>query len=87
MKILRGIGFFSLLFAFILCLPFTAGAVVSPMSEAYKSGVYYKNLLSAQMTGYGGADVVSVAMSQLGYHEGASPDDFDGEKNRDIFLN
>ncbi|MBS5737456.1 MAG: CHAP domain-containing protein [Clostridiales bacterium] len=79
MKILRGIGFFSLLFAFILCLPFTAGAVVSPMSEAYKSGVYYKNLLSAQMTGYGGADVVSVAMSQLGYHEGASPDDFDGE--------
>lgn len=57
-------------------LPSFAAAL--PMSDAYKSGKFYGNLISAVRTGYQRADVASVAMSQLGYHEGASPDDFDG---------
>lgn len=48
------------------------------MSSAYKSSIYYENLLSLTLTGNGASDVLMVAMSQLGYHEGNSDSDFGG---------
>ncbi len=50
------------------------------MTKAYKSGRYYTNLVSLELSGDQSRDVISVALSQLGYHEGDSNADFDGEK-------
>ena len=48
------------------------------MSSDYKNSVYYKNLQSIELSGNGAADLLAVAMSQLGYHEGNSGSDFAG---------
>ncbi len=49
-------------------------------SEAYKSSNYYAQLLDAKekLTGDQRYDVILIALSQLGYHEGDSDDDMDG---------
>ena len=49
------------------------------MTDAYKSSKFYKNLTSLSLSGDGARDVVAIAMSQVGYHEGNSESDFDGE--------
>lgn len=49
------------------------------MTKEYKSGRYYKNLKSLELSGDQARDVIAVALSQLGYHEGNSTADFDGE--------
>ena len=49
------------------------------MSEGYKSGRFYKNFTSVKLTGDQRKDVLAIALSQLGYHEGDSDSDFDGE--------
>lgn len=66
-----------------------AGAVYETyeMTKEYKSGRYYKNLASLELSGDPARDVIAVALSQLGYHEGNSDADFSGEKtggNRDF---
>lgn len=48
------------------------------MSSDYKNSIYYENLRSITLTGNGAADLLAVAMSQLGYHEGNSNSDFAG---------
>ncbi len=48
------------------------------MSEAYKSSKYYENLKDVPLGGDQAIDVVAVALSQLGYHEGDSDNDFGG---------
>ena len=48
------------------------------MSEAYKTGKYYENLKDVSFGGDQAIDVVAVALSQIGYHEGDSDNDFDG---------
>ncbi|MBR6579619.1 MAG: SH3 domain-containing protein [Clostridia bacterium] len=48
--------------------------------EAYKSSNYYDQLLEAKskLTGDHRYDVILIALSQVGYHEGDSDDDMDG---------
>ena len=84
----------SLLVAVIMfgCLYAAMGNVSSPlileveavydsygMTKAYRSGRYYQNLASLALTGDQSRDVIAVALSQLGYHEGDSDADFAGE--------
>lgn len=58
-----------------------AGAV-SPVYEfggEYRSSPYYNNLLSYELTGDGRYDALAVAFTQLGYHEGDSDAEMNGE--------
>ncbi len=50
----------------------------SYQSTNYWGSIYHKRLSSVELTGNFRKDIVKVALSQLGYHEGASPDDYDG---------
>ncbi|MBP8594710.1 MAG: CHAP domain-containing protein [Ruminococcus sp.] len=58
----------------------TASAVgmTYPASDSYKSGVYFKNISAVQLTGDQRVDIVAVAQSQLGYHEGSNANDLSG---------
>ncbi len=70
----------SVLLLFPLC-SLTAGAIpLYPYnaSSDYKSSIYYQNLTSLTLSGNGAADLLAVAMSQLGYHEGNSDSDLEG---------
>ncbi len=75
---------FSLILAFIVfasLFSFSAAEAAEPNytpSKAYKSSVYYQNLLGVKLTGDQGVDLVAVARSQLGYHEGNSESELDG---------
>lgn len=40
-------------------------------SNSYKSGQYYSQLAAVQLTGNQREDIVSIAVSQIGYHEGS----------------
>ena len=57
------------------------GAISEPyrMTGGYKSGKYYKNLTSLSLSGDEARDVLAIAMSQVGYHEGDSNADMHGE--------
>lgn len=65
---------------FPLSLRIEVGAVddVYGMSASYKSGRYYENLQALHLSGDQARDVVAIAMSQLGYHEGNSESELDG---------
>ena len=54
------------------------GAQSGP-SSSYKNGKYYSNYLKVPITGDNRTDVVAIALSQLGYQEGASNGAFSGE--------
>lgn len=47
-------------------------------SAAYQTSLFYENLMTLELTGDGRADVLQIALSQLGYHEGNSDKDLDG---------
>ena len=72
----------ALLLAALAALPalsaLPAAALDYSFSAKYKSGKYYAALMSYALTGDQRYDVVSVALTQLGYHEGNSENDFDG---------
>lgn len=75
--------FISALVAVIILIPcvITAVSALTPSynpTDAYKSSIYYERLLNVKLTGDGRRDIVTVAISQLGYHEGDSKSDFDG---------
>ena len=63
-----------------LPLEIEVGAVddVYGISSSYKSGRYYSNLQALHLSGDQARDVVAIAMSQLGYHEGNSEGELDG---------
>lgn len=69
---------------------FTYGAsAVTPtysVSNAYKKSQFYKNLTSYKLTGDERYDVLSIAMTQHGYHEGNDDSDMGGS-NRDGYKN
>lgn len=72
------------LFAVLILLACSvhAGALTPysyPTSQDYKASVYYKNLTALTPTGNARNDVLAVALSQLGYHEGDSDADFGGK--------
>ena len=64
-------------------LAIEAGAIELPysMSASYKSSKYYKNLQSLNLSGDDARDVLAIAMSQVGYHEGDSAAELDGLGN------
>ena len=59
-------------------LPARAAVPTYKMSGAYTESVYYDGLLSYELTGDMRRDVVSVAYTQLGYHEGNGEWDLHG---------
>ncbi len=77
--------FFSVLLALCLILslmPAPVALAASPntsnLSNSYKSGPYYQNLMKVQLTGNQITDLIAVAASQLGYHESNSTNDLSG---------
>ena len=48
-------------------------------SEAYKTSVWYENFTTLELTENDRNNVLRIAVSQLGYHEGDSAKDFDGK--------
>lgn len=67
-------GYFDGMFA----MSVGATGVEYEMSEQYRTGKYYENLTAVSLTGDGAKDVVAIALSQLGYHEGDSEDELGG---------
>ena len=69
----------------VLCI---TAALLSPVilavepsysvSSDYKDTKYYENLLAYELTGDQVTDVIAIALSQLGYHEGSSEAQKDG---------
>ncbi len=51
------------------------------VSSAYKNGAYYQKLLDVKLTGNQAKDIVNVALSQVGYHEGSSGSDLGGNSS------
>ncbi len=47
-------------------------------SSSYKGSKYYQHYQNITLTGDGVTDTLALALSQLGYHEGASTSDMDG---------
>ena len=56
------------------------------VSSAYKKSQFYKNLTSYKLTGDERYDVLSIALTQYGYHEGNDDSDMGGS-NRDGYKN
>ena len=52
------------------------------VSSDYKKSKYYDNLTALTLTGNQRSDVVRVALTQLGYHEGNSEKDFAGDNTK-----
>lgn len=61
----------------LLTLPTAATATYKP-SDVYRDSVYYEELSAYELTGDMRRDVVSIAYTQLGYHEGNDPTQMDG---------
>ncbi len=82
---------FSRLLAVVLAIAVLASLVVpaaaatyrpgaqSGPSTSYKNGCYYNNFTRVPITGDGRTDVLAIALSQLGYQEGAANGSFSGE--------
>jgi hypothetical protein len=69
-------------------LPFSAVAAekkvtyvkgANNVSDSYKNSVYYEKLMNVTLTGDGRQDLLAVALSQLGYQESGTENDFDGK--------
>ncbi len=57
---------------------------VSPnytVSNSYKRSSYYQNLLDVELTGNQAQNIVKVALSQVGYHEGSGSSDLSGSSS------
>ena len=61
-----------------MILPTAALTTVHNASEEYRQSPYYRHLRDLELTGDQRTDVVLVALSQLGYHEGDSEADMHG---------
>jgi len=53
--------------------------ILAYQTTTYMGSEYHKALAAVKLTGDFRKDIVSIALSQLGYHEGASVADFDGK--------
>ncbi len=51
------------------------------VSSSYKNGAYYQKLLDVELTGNQAKDIVNVALSQIGYHEGSGSSDLSGSNS------
>lgn len=77
-KILTGLAAVTVLIA-TLAMTVSAVEPSYKVSDDYKDTLYYNNLLATELTGDGATDVIAVALSQLGYHEGNGNADLDGQ--------
>ncbi len=85
-KFLRRSLAFLFTFALLISLALPVYAGIKPnytaydYSEAYRSSVYYEKLIEAKskLTGDHRYDVIMIALTQLGYHEGDCDEDMDG---------
>ncbi|MBQ7337364.1 MAG: CHAP domain-containing protein [Clostridia bacterium] len=68
----------ALLLALLLILPAGAITPYKTPSAAYRVSPYYSNLTSLELTGDQRTDLILVALSQLGYHEGNSDTEMHG---------
>ena len=48
-------------------------------SEEYQESIYYQQLKDVKLTGNQAEDIVNIALSQLGYHNGSSTNDLGGD--------
>ena len=62
----------------ILCRNWLKNDPNYDFSDAYKTSVWYENFTSLELTENERNNVLRIAVSQLGYHEGDSAKDFDG---------
>ena len=62
----------------ILCRNWLKNDPDYEFSDAYKTSVWYENFTSLELTENERNNVLRIAISQLGYHEGDSAADFDG---------
>jgi len=53
--------------------------VLAYQSTTYMGSEYHKNLSAVALTGDYRTDIINIALSQLGYHEGDSAEDYDGK--------
>ena len=71
--------------AVVFLLAFPIFSAKSKYSEEYACGIFCRRLNNAELTGNQRTDIVNIAMSQIGYAEGDSPDQisghYDGSKN------
>ena len=59
----------------------TYRTAVNGPSESYLGSKYYQHFLNVTLTGDGPTDTLALALSQLGYHEGASVNDMAGDSS------
>lgn len=84
--VLRSLSFLLAVASVVLCFacyPITVSAAsyvkgTNPASDSYKSGKYYQHHQNVTITGDNVTDVLAMAISQLGYQEGASDGSFAG---------
>lgn len=57
----------------------SAAEATYQMTDEYMAGRFYKNFTEVKRTGDQRKDVIAIALSQLGYHEGNSDADFGGD--------
>ena len=62
----------------ILCRNWLKNDPDYQFSDAYKTSVWYENFTSLELTSNDRNNILRIAVSQLGYHEGDSAKDFDG---------
>lgn len=62
-----------------LAVTASAAEATYQMTEEYMAGRFYKNFTEVKRTGDQRKDVIAIALSQLGYHEGDSDADFGGD--------
>lgn len=62
----------------ILCRNWLENDPDYQFSDAYKTSVWYENFTSLELTSNDRNNILRIAVSQLGYHEGDSAKDFDG---------
>ena len=77
-KITRCVCVMLLLIAMSVHSVFPAYSVEAEYSDSYASGIFCRRLQNIELTGDMRADIVNVAMSQIGYTEGSSKDQLSG---------
>lgn len=69
----------SVLLFSLMSLCVSALSPATDVTDAYKKSRFYERLCKVELTGDQRRDILNVAISQLGYHEGNSKDDFGGD--------
>ena len=72
------IGTLTLLTALLLLVTVPIHSTESEHSASYSAGIFYRRLQNVTLTGNPRLDIVNIAMSQIGYVEGDSPQQISG---------